>query len=282
MRLWWLSISVLVGTVTTAQALVVGGFDLMPAHTQDVPALEAPTLESGEALYSLKSSFPLSAAMASEWQIQPYRPSANYRMNLRFSLRPRPNNVRILEDTLLSNRPGNPSWTRQKHLSKDDVARLGGPHPDAVKRFHAFLAAHGLSTDSVVYTEHDTMRAKAILPNVSVQLAERLLRTRYAVYKHQITGREIVRTTEYSLPNGLLDDIEWVQPTNYFGNVEAHRRTSHVEPSSGPLGEELSAADGVTYSTPVTLEFVKDLYNLTNYTPSAKAATSGLKLGISG
>jgi len=231
--------------------------------------------------YLLKSSFSLSPSLADEWQVQDRLPPSDYLMDLRFSLRPQPENARILEEVLFSNHPSHPHWTHRKHLSKDEVARLAAPHRGSVKRFQMYLARHGVNSVSLVYSEEDITRATATLPRVSVQLAECLLGTRYRVYKNTKTGHEIVRATEYSLPADVHGDIDWVQPTNYFGKVTAYRRTSHIEPPSPVRGNELSFSDTVSSATNITLSVLKDIYNFANFTPTANSSTKNL-LGITG
>jgi tripeptidyl-peptidase-1 len=228
--------------------------------------------------YILKSSFSLSPSLADEWQVQEHLPPSGYLMDLRFSFRPQPENTQILEDILFSNHPSDPLWTHRKHLSKDEVARLVAPHRHSIERFQLYLARHGVDSNSLVYSKGDVSRSIAILPRVSVQLAERLLGTHYRVYKNTKTGREIVRATKYSLPADIHGDIDWVQPTNYFGKVTAHRRTLHIEPPS--FSKELS--NGVSAATNVTLSFLKDLYNFANFTPTATSSTSQNLLGVTG
>jgi len=232
--------------------------------------------------YLLKSSFSLSPSLTDEWQVQDRLPSSDYPMDLRFSLRPQPENTRILEEVLFSNHPSHPLWTHRKHLSKDEVARLAAPHRDSVERFQMYLARHGVNSTSLVYSEEDISRATATLPRVSVQLAERLLGTRYRVYENAKTGREIIRATEYSLPADVHGDIDWVQPTNYFGKVTTYRRTSHIEPPSPVTGNELSFSDAVSNSTHITLSVLKDIYNFAHFTPTANSSITKNLLGIAG
>lgn len=230
--------------------------------------------------YILKSSFFLSPSLVDEWRVQERLPPSDYLMDLRFSFHPQAENTRVLEDILLSNHPADPLWTHRKHLSKDEVARLVAPHRHSIDRFHVYLSRHGVDSKSLVYSDEDLSRSIAILPGVSVQLAERLLGTRYRVYQNTKTGHEIVRAMEYSLPADVHGDIDWVQPTNYFGKVIAHRRTLHIEPAS--FGNELSISDGVSSATNVTLSFLKDLYNFANFTPTATSVTTHNLLGIAG
>ena len=229
--------------------------------------------------YILKSSFSLPPSLAEEWQVQEHLPPRDYLMDLRFSFRPRPENIRFLEGVLFSNHPSDPLWTRRKHLSKDEVARLAAPHRDSVERFRKFLARNDIDSNALVYSKEDVAHSIAILPTVSVQLAERLLGTRYRVYKNTKTGREVVRATEYSLPADIYEDIDWVQPTNYFGKVTAYRKTSHVEPPSPVRDNELNI-NAVTAADNVTLSLLKELYNFANFTPSSTSTQN--VLGIAG
>lgn len=283
-RMWFGQSSIVVLTVAATAVQALNAASAPSADIESLPIKNDSRRHKEPLAYSVKSAFTLSPSLADEWQLQPHPPSPSYLMNLRFALRPRPGSHEKVEEMLLSNHPMNPDWTRRRHLTKDDTARLASPHPESIERLHAYLARHGIPATALSYAQHDTLQIKPMLPNVTVQLAERLLATRYYVYKHRTTGKEIVRTTEYSLPNELLDDIEWVQPTNYFGSLKAQRRTAHIEPASvhAKIGAELGVTDEVTYATNVTLAFLKELYNLTNYRPSTNAATSGNKLAITG
>ncbi|KAF8322649.1 subtilisin-like protein [Clavulina sp. PMI_390] len=235
----------------------------------------------------VKSSFTPSESLLNEWELQPYPPSSDYTITLRFHLKAPSQNYQFIQDLLLSNHPSHSHWTRRKHLSLEEVTLLRTPHSDTARRFDAFLRRFGVSSDTVHYDAYDTTRSRPFLPNIPLATAERLLSTKYGLYKNRKTGDEIVRTLQYSLPRDIFEDIEWVQPTNYFGSVKAHRRTSHLESLSASrpsdiIGSNLIAQDGADASTNITLSILQDLYNLTNNVPSSALAKAGNMLGIAG
>lgn len=237
----------------------------------------------GASSYVLKSSYTLPPSLSAQWERLPNQPARDHLLDLRFSFAAQPENTRLLHDTLFSNHPDQPHWTRRRHLSRERVARLASPHPDSLTRFRAYLSSHGIDPNEAAYQRHDneTISSVLSLPRISIELAERLFHTRYAVYKHRRTGKEIVRALSYSLPREVHSDIEWVQPTNYFGSIKAHRTGAFIDPRPKGVGNAHVNAvlDSPNSRINVTLAFLQNLYNTTGYTPSV---LSGNMLGITG
>ncbi|KAF8322647.1 subtilisin-like protein [Clavulina sp. PMI_390] len=278
----------LLSALTAIPALATTFHNGHDADTDSLRLRSSPSSSSDADMEHLvKSSFTPSESLLDEWELQPYPPSPDYTITLRFHLKAPSQNHQFIQDLLLSNHPSHSHWTRRKHLSLEEVTLLRTPPSDTARRFDAFLRRFGISTNSVHYDAYDTTRSRPFLPNIPLATAERLLSTQYGLYKNRKTGDEIVRTLEYSLPRDIFEDIEWVQPTNYFGSVKAHRRTSHRESlsASSPsdiVGTNLIAQGGAGFLTNITLSILQNLYNLTNNTPSTISAKAGNMLGIAG
>ncbi|KAJ7623738.1 peptidase S8/S53 domain-containing protein [Roridomyces roridus] len=167
-----------------------------------------------------------------------------------------------------------------KHLSKEEVDALVAPHPDSVDAVEAWLEHHGINPSDA----HFRLTAgEWVTIRVSVAQAERMLNTKYAVYRHPSTGSQVVRTMEYSLPTELHSHVDVISPTTYFGTMQSMRATSFIQPQAAspdsdsfatnisPL--DVPASCGVT----VTPACLRALYNTTDYVPQA---TDNNSLGI--
>lgn len=65
----------------------------------------------------------------------------------------------------------------------------------------------------------------------NVSTANALLDTDFSWYRNEETGRNFLRTLEYSLPHDVFGHVNLVQPTTRFGNMKAMRSNSHeVDP----------------------------------------------------
>jgi tripeptidyl-peptidase-1 len=105
-----------------------------------------------------------------------------------------------------------------------------------------------------------------------------MLGTKYHVYKHGVSGDQVVRTMSYSLPEELLPHIDVVAPTTYFGTLQSMKTTSFLEPETSlKSGIDSSAAslfpDCVPFVTPNCL---RSMYNTTNYVPRNVNNTLGV------
>ena len=160
-----------------------------------------------------------------------------------------------------------------QHLSFAEVNELVRPCDDALKQVHDWLQSHNIDTAKLSYTPaKDWINVK--LPVVAI---ERLLDTRYSIYKHE-DGTHIVRAPSWSLPTHLHKHIETIQPTNSFFRPDARRRTFMTKPLS-EVGEE--SMKSVEYIAPhkgltvaqacdlngITPTCLRTLYGTIDYTP---------------
>ncbi|KAJ7645996.1 tripeptidyl peptidase A [Mycena polygramma] len=158
--------------------------------------------------------------------------------------------------------PSHPSYG--KHLSKDEVHALSKPSNNTIELVGDWLETYNASSDSVT----------AVIP---VSSAETMLSTHFGVFEHVKSGKRVVRTLIYSLPEDMLSHVDFVHPTTAF-----------FDPLRHGLGQFASGEDTATLSShlqkrPVALnqsDFVscvnitdppciRRLYNIGNYTADA-------------
>ncbi|KAH9215018.1 putative Tripeptidyl-peptidase SED2 [Leptodontidium sp. 2 PMI_412] len=129
-----------------------------------------------------------------------------------------------------------PDHTRYgQHLSFEEVNDLVKPADKTLDSVHEWLSDNGISI-------HEYSPAKDwINVYIDVESAERLLDTKYSVFKHE-DGSQLVRTSEWSLPTHLHEMIDTIQPTTSFLLCQFF---------------------------PVTIECFRILYGTIDYTPKA-------------
>ncbi|KAF7335256.1 Tripeptidyl-peptidase sed2 [Mycena sanguinolenta] len=171
------------------------------------------------------------------------------------------------------------------HLTKEEVEDLVAPHPDSAAAVNEWLSSHGIQ-------EEDINRSPAgdwLTIRLPVWLVEKMLDTKYHIWKHATSGDYIVRTTSYSLPKDILDHVELIQPTTMFGTFKRLKSTIHSisqansqvqsqnqPPVSDPVtGVTVDASCGST----ITITCLQQMYNAVGYTPSADVGNS---VGIAG
>ncbi|KAF8969344.1 subtilisin-like protein [Flammula alnicola] len=172
-----------------------------------------------------------------------------------------------------------------QHLSKEEVEELVAPHPESLDSVNEWLSSFG-------FTDDDLVRSAAkdwVTLKVPVSLAEKMLDTKYHVWKHTESGDYLVRTTTYSLPTNLHDHVELIQPTTMFGRFKPDKSNifkatpipdSLIQASKGE--SPINAASGITVdpscNSIITITCLQQLYNAVGFTPSAK----GNSIGITG
>lgn len=199
------------------------------------------------------------------WHLESSAP-ADHGLDLHIRLREE--NLDVLQQHLLEvSDPKHANYG--KHLSKGDVDALTAPKNDTIDSVTSWLRSNGV----------DVGEAKSgyLQVTVSVGQAKKLLNADYAVYKHSATGREVVRTTSYSVPQSLHDAITMVQPSTLFstmgmstGNVLGIESYVMENAASGDFVGPPSCADGAV------TECLRDNYNIKGYTASSNATMLGI------
>ncbi|KAK0230450.1 tripeptidyl peptidase A [Armillaria fumosa] len=177
-----------------------------------------------------------------------------------------------------------PSHSRYgDYLSKGEVEDLVAPRPESLAAVDAWLLSYGLSENDYVHSPaKDWLTVK-----IPVSLAEKMLDTKYHVWRHVDSGEYIVRTTSYSLPSHLHDHIELIQPTTIFSRMKGFRSTIHglndplppanFNGTTADLGSGTTIDNSCKYA--ITLNCLKQLYNAATYN-ATNQSTNGI--GITG
>ncbi|KAG6910783.1 hypothetical protein DXG01_007671 [Tephrocybe rancida] len=211
-------------------------------------------------------------------------PPADHHIVLRIAL-PQPN-FSLLEKHLYE--VSDPYHDRYgAHLSKEETEALVAPYQDSIDAVNEWLELHGIQ-------EADLVRSPAkdwVTITMPVSLAEKMLDTKYNVWKHS-SGDEMVRTTRYSLPENLHRHIDLVQPTTMFGRFKRDKSTivwlDDTVKETAPKAQSLAAATITTPSgavvdascnTTITIKCLQQLYNAVGFVPKQTKENS---IGITG
>ncbi|KAF8801356.1 subtilisin-like protein [Phlegmacium glaucopus] len=210
------------------------------------------------------------------WEHKAPAPS-NYVFELRIGLKQ--NRIDDLIDNLMEiSDPTNARYTQ--HLTKEEVQNFVAPHPDSVAVVNSWLQFHAIdSLESV----HRSDSGDWVTLRIPVDLAEQMLGTTYNVYRHAISGQEVVRTLSYSLPEVLHEHIDVIAPTTYFGTFRSMKVTSFLQPELDTmLQDTIPGPDGKldpSCNTIITPACLRVLYNTSSYVP---VSTDVNKLAVAG
>ncbi|KAF5333534.1 hypothetical protein D9611_002701 [Ephemerocybe angulata] len=180
----------------------------------------------------------------------------------------------------------NPDHERYgQHLSKEQVEELVKPYPTSLDAVNDWLKGHGFAE-----VELDRSPAKDwVSIKVPVKVAEKMLGTKYNIWKHDESGDTLVRTTSYSLPKSLHAHIDVIQPTTMFSRFNPLATTLHLP--DAPLRAAITykapsrasdarlASIDPACSASITVNCLKQLYNAVGYVPKAPEKNS---IGVTG
>ena len=136
--------------------------------------------------------------------------------------------------------PSHPRYGQ--HLTEDEVNELIKPQDDTTDLVHQWLQENGVDRAKLSYNKAKDW-VKLSLP---VSEIERLLDTKYSVFKHK-DGDRIIRAPTWSLPSHLHEHIDAIQPTNSFFRPAGRRKTfKPVRPMSEILEAPVTDLESVT------------------------------------
>ncbi|KAL8849729.1 MAG: hypothetical protein Q9221_005339 [Calogaya cf. arnoldii] len=150
-----------------------------------------------------------------------------------------------------------------EHLGFDEVNDLIKPSEGSLSLVQEWLRDHGIGGDRLSYTPaKDWVKVSLLVAHV-----ERLLNTKYAVYKH-VNGTQLVRAPTWSLPAQLHQHIDTIQPTSSF--LRATPKKSNVMPVAD--GEQDTSARSAVQRIKITdpspdLDVAKPITSLRDYEP---------------
>ena len=184
-------------------------------------------------------------------------PTGTQTMGLQIGLQQQ--NLDKLESTLFDvSTPGSASYG--KYLEAEDVADMLKPSSEANDAVLAWLKGAGVTNaySDGFYVNFTT----------SVNTANSLLNTEFDYYESD--GIQKLRTMGYSIPDDLVDHIDIISPTTYFGKTTAQVPAPRVHKPTKPIAPRqvnASCADLITPSC------IKELYHINNYVPDAKSGS---------
>ncbi|CEJ90361.1 hypothetical protein VHEMI06150 [[Torrubiella] hemipterigena] len=224
---------------------------------------------------ALASASPLNSALLTKqalssvpegWQRENAAAPADHKLDLHIRLREE--NLDRLQQRLLEiSDPGHPEY--RKHLSKDELDAMTAPTKNTVDSVTQWLASNGIAAGKI--------QSGYMKVSLTVEQANKALGADYAVYKQGTTGRQVVRTTSYSLPKDVYDAIAMIQPTTLFSDLGASTKGSKVVNLSNVKQPAKVAAAPASCSNGVSTQCLRDNYNIKGYTPSNTTT-----LGIAG
>ncbi|KAJ7033466.1 subtilisin-like protein [Mycena alexandri] len=171
-----------------------------------------------------------------------------------------------------------------QHLSKDQVQTLSKPSDETLELVDGWLATHN-ATSVKWSASRDSV--SAVVP---LSAAEDMLSTRFGVFEHAKSGKQVVRTLSYSLPLDLIPHIKFVHPTTAFFDPMRHGLGKFMSGEDTPVAPPsrlekrpvaLNQSDFASCVDIIDPPCVRKLYNIGNYT--ADAATKGNnRIGVAG
>jgi len=144
-----------------------------------------------------------------------------------------------------------------QHLSESDVNELVRPTDETLEQVHEWLRDNGIEETQLDYSSAKDW----IKVTLSVGSIERLLDTKYSIFKHE-DGSHLVRAATWSLPQHLHEHIQTIQPTNSFFKPRPKRSTLKTVPFDSNDQYLVGTLDPSTRMT------VQEACNVTAVTPT--------------
>jgi len=223
--------------------------------------------------FALKHSW---SSIPQGWEHKAAAPS-NSVLELRVGLKQ--NRIDELIDNLME--ISNPQSSRYaQHLTKEEAQDLVAPHPDSVAAVNSWLESHSIDPLNSVYRSGS---GDWVTLRIPVDLAEKMLGTKYNVYRHTATGEEIVRTLSYSVPKELYEHIDVIAPTTHFSTINRMKVTSFLIPTLGNVVQDTTPVPEGTVAPScnktITPACLRALYKTSGYHPTK---TDVNKLAVAG
>ncbi|MCJ1403533.1 hypothetical protein MMC11_006756 [Xylographa trunciseda] len=169
-------------------------------------------------------------------------------------------NLDKLESLIYSvSTPGSASYGQ--YMEGDELSALLKPSDTANTAVLAWLQQAGVTN---VHSDGEWVNFAT-----TIGTANQLLDTKFNYYES--SGVTKLRTTQYSVPDSLVQHIDFITPTTYFG------KTTPMAPAMIPQKIKRNTDLDASCSKSITPKCLKELYNVGTYTP---LATSGSKIAF--
>ena len=158
----------------------------------------------------------------------------------------------LFEQTLLDiSTPGHSRYG--KHLKREELKDILRPTPQATSAVMDWLETAGIYNieENGEWINFVTTTAQA----------ESLLDTRFAIYRHELSNIDKVRTLRYSVPDDLHRYIDMIQPTTRFGDVRP-QGSQVLDVKRLSKAQSKIAAANSSCDTAITPDCLKQLYSI--------------------
>jgi tripeptidyl-peptidase I len=120
-------------------------------------------------------------------------------------------------------RPDSPNFG--KHWPSKQVAEVFAPSDITVASVVEWLTEAGISSDRV----RQSQGLNWVHAGLTVEEAERLLKTKYYEYVHNMTGQTHIACDSYSMPDEIQKHVDFITPTVHFDtSVRATKKRRKV------------------------------------------------------
>jgi tripeptidyl-peptidase-1 len=147
-----------------------------------------------------------------------------------------------------------------QHLDYDDIILLFGPTAEAKTAVASWLREEGISKIST--------GDYAIDFTASVGTINTLLNTSFQSYENN--GVQKIRTTQYAIPDDLVQYIDVISPTVYFGKTASQTARRSLKKTAVDASQSQIDASCLKAITPPCL---KEMYNVGSYQGSASSGS---------
>lgn len=161
------------------------------------------------------------------------------------------------------------SSTFRQWLSTDEVNAYSAPTPETYNSVTQWLGSNG------VKYENSTTSGDWLKVTVPVSQASTLFNAQFNVYKHEASGKESVRTLEYSLPAEVRGLVGAVHPTTSFSGPSRGPPVLALAPKPQPIisNGTTPSSDAVpaSCSSAITPACLQALYSIPTTAASGNA-----------
>jgi tripeptidyl-peptidase-1 len=175
-------------------------------------------------------------------------------------------NIEQLEEKLKAvSTPGSPDYG--KYMEADEVNEMFNPSEESRAAVKAWLKDAGVTevADFGWYINFAT----------SVSNANSMLGSSFQNF--MVDGVEKLRTLEYSIPDNLVDHVELLSPTTFFGRTKANMPVKKLARPTWRMGARQASNSSVNCAKLTEPPCLEEMYNYGGYNESAD---SGSRVGF--
>lgn len=163
------------------------------------------------------------------WSLRSVAPENDIHLTYRIAVKQNEAGVKQAEQYLLEHSSNPQSDKFGHHLTRSEINKLVAPSKHSVDAVVSWLAEHGVTSDMLENTEGSDF----ISFRAPIAVGNKLLKTTYNVYQHSATGHQVIRATEYHVPEHIQQHIDFVSPTVRFPHTTKRAPEIHSVDKNG-------------------------------------------------